>query len=186
MNINENTDTLSPDAHISVAPLSEKGATSLIDLIKAEHQELADKKDVTIPVIGYEKSGLAIKYRMPEGVKEIELIGEKIERETKDTSARNLYMAMDTLIKLCEGFYVKPQDVTEYVLLDPTDVGEPVRFDARMATIVGLPEESPARLIVRKLFGNHELAILNHTEKLSRWLNNTNADLTLELWQMGN
>lgn len=160
--------------------------SSLVDLIQSELQELAEVKDVTIPVIGYEKSGLAIKYRMPEGGKELDMIAQKCEREVKERWARNLNIAIDTMIALCEGFYVKPLDAPEYVMLDPQDAGYPVKFDARMAVILGLTEEAPARQIVKKLFDGNELAVSNHSEKLGRWLNNTKADLEVELWQMGN
>lgn len=158
-----------------------------IDIIKSELQELADAVDVYIPVIGYEKSGLAIKYRMPVNGKELDDIARKVEhQDSKDSYYRNLYTAIDTIVTLCTGFYVRPYGTEDWVMLDPQESGVPVRFDARMAEIVGLPESATARDILRKLFDKNEVAISLHAEKLSRWMSNKNADLSLELWQLGN
>lgn len=165
------------------------GPQSLVDLIKADHADLASREDTYIPVIGYEKSGLAIKYRLPETGKVLDDIARKVEREdSKDPYYRNLFTAMDTMIKLCEGIYVKPSGVEDYVMLDPQEMGVPVKFDDRLAEIIGMPTtiSPPARTVVKKLFDGNEIAIGSHSEKLSRWINNTNADLTLELWQLGN
>lgn len=171
-----------------VEPLLEGGGQgSLVDILKEELAELASNTTTYIPVIGHEKSGLAIKYRLPESGKVLDEIARKVEREdSKDAYFRNYYTAIDTIVKLCEGFYVKPYGVEDYVMLDPQESGFPVKFDDRMAEIVGLPAGAPARAIAKKIFGNNELAVAAHAEKLSRWMSNTNADLTLELWQLGN
>lgn len=158
---------------------------SIIDLLKADLQDLTDNAEATIPVVGYEKAGLAVKYHLPETGKQLDSIQRKVNAETKDPYYRNLNSAMDTMILLCEGLYVRPEGVEDYVMLDPQETGMPVRFDARMAAIVDIPEDSPSRQVLKKVFGNNEMAILNHTERLGRWLNNTKADLVTELWQLG-
>lgn len=158
---------------------------SIIDLLKSDLAEIAANVDTYIPVIGYEKSGLAVKYHLPETGKQLDAIARKVNAQDKDPYYRNLNTAIDTMILLCDGLYVKPAGVEDYVMLDPQELGEPVRFDARTAEIFGAPGDSPARSVVRKIFDGNEMAILNHTERLGRWLNNTKADLTTELWQMG-
>lgn len=164
----------------------EAGGNSLVDLIKADLQEAAKNVDVYISVAGREKSGLAFKYHLPETGKVIDEIGKKVERESKDEFYRALNTTMDTIIHLCEGIYVKPPGVTDYVMLDPQEAGFPVKFDDRMAEIVGLQQGATARSILKKIFGGNDMAIMSHGERLSRWLNNTNADLEKELWQVGN
>jgi hypothetical protein len=159
---------------------------SMIDLLKQDLQELTEHQDVYIPISGYEKTGLAVRYRLPENGKELDAIGRKVMREHKDQFSRNLYIAMDTMIVLCLGLYVRPPDLTdEYVELDPELEGSPVHFDYRLGSILGMDESGTARQVVKKLFGGNELAIINHAEKLNRWLMNTKADLSLELWQVG-
>src|SRR5438046_2417975 len=124
-----NTDT--DDTVIMPPPVegfSENGAksgTSYVDLIQQELTELTEAKDVYIPVVGYWKSGLTMKYRMPESGKELNAIAEKVERDNKDRFYRNLWTVTDTMIALCEGVYVKPDGVEEYVMLDPEETGLP-------------------------------------------------------------
>jgi hypothetical protein len=70
--------------------------------------------------------------------------------------------------------------------LDPGDTGTPVMFDQRLAEILGMEGQvTSARQVVRKLFGNNDMAIVAHAEKLNRWLANTRADVSLEIWQQG-
>ena len=163
-------------------------STSIVDLFKQEQEELASAKSVMIPVNGYEKTGLKIKYRMVSSGKEIELISTKVNRQFKDQYSRNLYTAMDTMILLCDGLFVQPEDVPEPVMLDPDEVGEPCQFDSTLAQMLGMnphSEDTTARVVVKKLFGDNELAIMTHAFDLNRWLQNTKADLNLEIWQVG-
>lgn len=159
--------------------------SSIIDLLKADLQDLIENAEAFIPVIGYEKAGLAIKYRLPETGHQLDAIARKVAKDNQDPYYRNLWTSVDTMIFLCDGLYVKPDGVEDYVMLDPQETGQAVRFDARMAAIVDIPEDSPARVVLKKVFGNNEMAILSHSERLGRWLNNTKADLVTELWQMG-
>lgn len=159
---------------------------SLVDLIQKDLEEQAAIKDVFIPVTGYDTSGLAIKYRMPKNGKELDGVAEKVERQKHDRYYTNLWTAVDTMILLCDGLFVKPEGVEEYVMLDPEDSGTPVHLgDARLAEIVGLTDEPAARKVVQKLFNKQDVAIINHFERLSRWLGNTKADLEREFWQTG-
>jgi hypothetical protein len=174
-----------------VLPLEARGplsTPSIVDLFKAEQEELAETKSVFIPVKGYEKTGLQIKYRMPGSGREIEAIATKINRQFKDTYARNLYSAMDVMIHLCDGLYVQPEGVPEPVPLDSDDSGIPCTFDVVLAELLGMDsdsEDTTARSIVKKLFGGNELAVMSHAFDLNRWLANTKADLNLEIWQVG-
>lgn len=162
------------------------GGGSIVDVLRSEFQELAETTDVDIPVKGYGKTGLHIKYHLPERGKELDEIARRVQREIKDSYTRNLLTAIDTMIHLSDGLYVQPEDTPEPVMLDPGDTGMPVNFDHRLAELLGAEEGLTARQVVRKLFGNNDLAIIGHAEKLNRWMQDTKADLSLEIWQVGN
>lgn len=169
------------------------GATpSYVDLLREEYQELISAEDVMIPLVGFEKVGLRVKYRMPESGKELDSIARKVIREYKDNFSRNLFTAIDTMIVLCEGLYVLPVaemelegKPTEPQPLDPDGVGEPCRYDQRLAEVMNFGDVGSAREVVRKLFGRNDMAIISHAERLQRWLTNTKADLDVEFWQLG-
>jgi hypothetical protein len=159
---------------------------SLIDVFREELRELSETRDVYIPIKGYERIGLQVRYHMPNNGKELAVIAQKVQREVKDVWSRNLFTAMDTMIYLCDGLYVQPEDVPEPVMLDPQETGMPMMFDPRLAEMMNLNGEvRSARQVVRKLFGGNDMAVINHAERLQRWLQNTKADLEAELWQLG-
>lgn len=186
-------DAIDANGHTPVPLLDSQGprnplsTPSVVDLFKAEQAELVSAKDIKIPVKGYELTGLQIQYHMPVDVKELDRIGAQIRKQYKDQFSQNLYMSMDTMIHLCDGLYVQPDGVEEPVMLDPEEVGEPVQFDHRLAAIMGMenPEQATARQVVKRLFGNKDLMVIAHAERLNRWLQNVKADLTSEVWQLG-
>jgi hypothetical protein len=169
-------------------PVAAPGADfSLLDTFKAELQELVEAESVMIPVQGYEKTGLQIKYHMPASGKELDAIGRRVQKQYKERYDQNIYIALDTMIYLCDGLFVQPEGVEEPVMLDPQEIGEPVKFDERLAGIMGMNGNEPIRerRVVRRLFGGNDLAVLTHAERLNRWLQNTKADLNAEIWQLG-
>jgi len=164
--------------------LSPFGEASIMDLLQQDLQEIADTKEVYIRLKGYERSGIQIKYHLPHKGRELSDIARKVEREHKDAYSRNINIAIDTMIHLCSGVYCQPEGVLEPVMLDPGDTGEPCMFDGRLAQLMGIDDEvASARQVVRRLFGDNDMAIIAHAEKLQRWLANTKADVTLEIWQ---
>jgi len=178
---NEDEVTPVPGSDNGDAPFSE---ASIMDLLQADMQELAESKDVYIPVKGYGRTGVQIRYGLPDKGRELSDIARKVEREVKDRYTRNITIAIDTMIHLCLGIYVQPEGVAEPVMLDPDETGEPVRFDNEFAKILGIETEvKSARQVVRRLFNNNDMAIISHAEKLQRWLQDTKADITLEIWQ---
>lgn len=91
------------------------------------------------------------------------------------------------MIALNEGLYVMPPDVAEYVELDPEESGIPISFrdGPRLCEVFGLPIDLPPIVALKRIFGNNEMALMTHAEKLSRWMADTKTDLNLEVWQMG-
>jgi hypothetical protein len=174
-------------ANTPVPPLGTEGAdSSLVDLFREELKELADAEFVYIPIKGYDRTGLQVKYTMPESGKLLDDIARRVARQYKDNYSRNLYISIDTMIFLCGGVYVQPDGVGEPVMLDPQETGEPCLFDERLAELMGMNGTGGSeRAVVKRLFGGNELAINAHAEKLARWLQNTKANVEAELWQLG-
>jgi hypothetical protein len=169
---------------------------SIVDLLRQDLKELEESEEVFIPIIGYERVGLQVKYRLPESGKELDAIARKVAREYKDQFSRALYTAIDTMITLCLGLYVSPSEELgaeletevprEPVELDPDLSGEAVKFDERLAEALGFSQEvHSARAVVRRVFGGNDMAIMTHGERLNRWLANTKANLDVEFWQLG-
>jgi hypothetical protein len=167
---------------------------SIVDLLRQDLKELEESEEVFIPVTGYERVGLRVKYRLPESGKELDAIARKNMREFKDNFSRNLYTMIDTMITLCQGIYVQPDQkelgletpITEPIPLDADGTGETVYFDERLAEALGFAEEvHSARAVVRRMFGHNDMMIMNHSERLNRWLMNTKANLDVEFWQLG-
>jgi hypothetical protein len=157
---------------------------SILDIFRQEQAELASAKSVLIPIAGYEKIGLKVQYRMPYDGKELDVIGRHAQKTIKDPYERNLAIATDTMVKLCEGIYCQPEGVEEPVMFDPMETGQACRFGPELAEALDVDVNS-AREVVQILFGNKDLAIIAHVEKLSRWLANSNADLESEIWELG-
>jgi len=169
-------------------------APSIVDLLKQDFEELAEHEDAYIPIMGYENTGLQVRYRMPGNGKELDNIARNNMRKHKDAFTRNVNIAIDTMIHLCAGLYVQPPDLGDNGAdpnvkyeLDPANSGHPVGFDGNLAEIMGWEgaDTIASRDVVRKLFGKNDMAIMSHFERLNRWLVNTKADLTSEIWQMG-
>jgi len=157
---------------------------SLVDLIKAEQRELEEVRDVYIAVKGYERSGLHIRYFRPHNGKVLDDIARRVAREHKDQYNRNLFTSVDTMIELCQGFYVQtPETGDEYVELDPHMNGYPIKFDSALAEVIGGEGLNDSRAVLFALFGDNEFMVLTHMEKLNRWLMNAKADVTTEIWQ---
>lgn len=182
----EQTETAFP-----VAPFKNPAAgSSLIDAFKEELKEFGANQTVLIAVKGYEKIGLKVQYRRPEHGKEIDAIRNKIERQVKGAYERNLLTSIDTMIHLCDGLYVQPEGVDVPVMFDPHETGFAAGFDDTLAELMGMNSNGATgpfdpRAIVKKLFDDNDLAINNHSERLSRWLQNAKADVDAELWQLG-
>lgn len=186
-------DEFVPDADTPTVPEVIGGAPfssqSVYDLFKQEQAELANATEVFLPVKGYEPIGLQIQYRVARDGKELDAVGQKVNKQFADAYSRNLYGSMDLMILLCKGLFVQPDDVPEPVMFDPEDTGEPCLFDERLAKLMGMTfqDQPTARDVVKKLFGGDrgELAVIAHAERLQRWLVDAKADLRREIWQSG-
>lgn len=158
---------------------------SIVDQLKQEYEELTNNRTTHIAIPGYERIGLTALYHLPENGKMIDRIARQVAKDYKDTYSRNLYTAIDMMLEFCDGLYVQPSNASEPVTFDPDLSGVPCKFDARLCEALGWTDVKGARQTVSKLFGGNQLAILDHAEKLNRWMRNTKTDLTAEYWETG-
>lgn len=166
------------------------GQKSILDLLKADYKDVAETKEVYIPVAGWERTGLSVRYRLPTSGVELDAIARKVNQQynRNDRYNRGFFTAVDTMIMLCDGLYIKhPDDPSQWVELDPNENGAPLDFGdgEELSSIFGWNGNvSSARDVVKRMFGNNEMSILDHCGKLQRWMVDTKTDITTELWQL--
>lgn len=168
--------------------------SSIIDLLKRDAAEL-QVTDVYIPINGWENTGLAVRYELPERGKDLDAIVVKIERQFKKDQKyeRNLYIGIDTMIKLCRGLYVKSDEAISednpngWVELDPLMHGTPLTFadGEELSGILGWAKPESARDTVKMLFGGNDRSINDHAARLNMWLADTKTDVSKALWAQG-
>jgi hypothetical protein len=148
---------------------------SLADQLRARRSEIADSKEVFLPIIGYEEYGVVAKHRLMERV-EIELIGKKVLAEVRERGERNMRILLDTIINSTMGFYLKPNEET-----DPQEIQDD-RHDDR--TVLNWGEfarylgwepngEGDARSALYWVFAGNDFAVGQYGVMLNRWMGNT-------------
>jgi hypothetical protein len=147
---------------------------SMMDQLRRKRHELEGRKTVDIDVPGYDGM-LVAEYRII-GTKELEQIGTKIEREFKAQGDRMLFAAIDGLLKACVQLYYS-RDGDKVPISESFGPDEPpVTFDSRLAEFFNLNTES-ARDTLYAVFAENEIAIMQHSEKLGRWLGDTSREV---------
>ncbi len=161
--------------------------SSIVDLLRKEAEEVAKPEPAYIPVTGYEGSGLAIRYQMPDKPKELNNLASKIERETKDQYDRNLMLGIDTMLRLSDGLFVRSEEaVSEDNPEGWVELGFDLKDTNKLCDTFGFPAEiaNNARQTVRALFGN-DLKINDHSARLQRWLLDSKVSVNASLWVSG-
>jgi len=174
----------------AVHPVNE--SHSIVDLLRKDAEEVANTKDVYIPIKGYERSGLAARYHTPESGKQLDAIASKVTRETKNLYERNLFIGMDTMAALCIGLYARDEEAVNddnpdgRVAIDPNQTGMPLTFkDSDLAEVFGWSDIKSPRQLIKRLFGGNDIAVNDHAARLNRWLTDSNMDVNAALWQTG-
>jgi len=147
---------------------------SLLDNLQRKRADLATK-ETYIHIPGYDKDPpiLLAKYRLVEG-KELDMLGDKVTRETKNKWDRQVLAAVDTFITCCEGMYVDHGDGEPKPM---TLEGEHIwGYNEQLATALNF-EAKTAREVVFGVFVNNEIAIMQHNMMLSRWMSNTSRQV---------
>lgn len=182
-----NPDEVGPDADTpGLVDLAsrEEPPDSPLEALAAQRRVLAETKEVNIPIPGYDREPprLLIRYHLLEG-SEIDRIGSKIRRETRNNWARQMFAAVDTFIAAITGFYY---DNGDGLYQELTYQGEHLkRFDDDLAHALGfrdeLPENTTARQVCFALFNNNDAQIAQHMYLLNAWFTDTSLDVEKEL-----
>ncbi len=151
---------------------------SLFDRLRARRDEVAATKTTTIPIPGFEDFGLEAQYRLMER-EEVEDIGNRIVKESKDRTERMMLLLTDTIIFALDGFVVREKGKPEPKPLADT-TGILVSSWSHMAQELG-GEPADDRAAVLWMFGDNEFAIGQHAILLNRWMGNTSFDVESEL-----
>jgi hypothetical protein len=156
----------------ALAATETEEASSLLEGLRQRRSELSETKEVLIPLPGYDREPpiLMAKYRLLEG-HEIDAIGRKVVRETKDRWDRQIIAAVDTFINACEGMYISMGNGKEPEPL--TMNGDPVAgYNQDLARALKFDADT-AREVVMGVFAGNDVAIMQHNVRLSLWMGDT-------------
>lgn len=160
--------------------------SSLLDALASQRDDLANTREVDIPLPNYGRSGvtLYVRYRLLAGT-ELEQIGKRITSQfsKRQNYERQLYSSIDVMIEACEGFFVDRGDGQKHPV---TLGGEAITgYDERLAEALRFQDKvesrSPARSCVLAFFGNNIVSLQQHSIVLGRWMGDTTSDVVKEL-----
>lgn len=157
---------------------------SLADQLKARRTEIAEAKDVMLPLTGYEQHGVLVKHHLMDR-SEVEAIGRKVMGETRDRAERNMRILLDVIINSTDGFFIKPEDadIPEEILDDRNGNLPVYGWDGFAAYMGWMPIDGPgdARSALYFVFGGNEFAVGQYGILLNRWMGNTGIKVDEEL-----
>lgn len=147
---------------------------SVMEQLKAQREKGRSKEPLMLEIP--ENGGLLFAQYKPLPFAQSEALAKRLDSDKK-VDSKTVAGSCDTLISACLGIYVKDPDheaadpETGLRPIDP-DAPAPVRFDSRLAEILGFPadEKSGARGVVRKVFLDNEYAIVRQNIDYSRWV----------------
>lgn len=164
-----------PEVEAAVNGDLEDQSRNLMDEIRKARRNLAENRQTYIQLPGYEHVGLVAQYHLLDG-KQLDMIAERVKRQTKDRVDRGINAAVDTFIAACDGLFVEKDG--GYAPLDPDNRGMPLRYEPSLAKFCDFYKEGmTARQVVFGLFGDNDAAIAGHAMKLNRWFMNTTSEV---------
>jgi hypothetical protein len=166
-----------------VQVITEEQPESLLDQLAAKREAVSSTKETILPLPGYDRTPpfLHIKYRLLDS-KEIGQLATKVNNQFRDRWERALFLAVDTVIAACVGFYYS--ETGNATDVKPLTIGEqPVtRFSAALAEGLKfadkLEDAKQPRNVVLGLFGQNDVALQNHVFLLNRWMADTSIDVS--------
>lgn len=148
-----------------------------MDMLRAKRAEAAKRTTIDLRVPGYD--GLLVaRYRLLDPLIEGREIGDRVTAQFKgDETSQIHYMHVDTLIRACEGLYLRGDNGT-LEPIDPEGTGEPVKYDHRLATGLGFDVDpaQPARSALLAAFNGNKVAINIHAGQLQQWMGDPTGD----------
>jgi hypothetical protein len=158
---------------------------SVMESLRAKHRELRESKTLDLPIPGYD-GDLVARYRLLT-MKELENIGNRVQKQVKNQGDRVLRASLDAIIVACEGMYYN-RDGRLVPLSESISKDEPmIKYDDRLIEFLALelreddplePTLGPARKTVLAVFGENDIAILDHSRAIGQWSSDTSRDVT--------
>jgi hypothetical protein len=155
--------------------------SSLFEQLREKRAEAAAGTETFIPIPGYDSEApvLLAKYRVLDG-KELDTIGRKVQKQTKDRWNRQILAAMDSCIAACEGMYIDMLDGSEPQPLTFNEI--PILgFTGELAQALQY-EATNAREVFSGLFLGNEVAMIQHNVRLSLWMGNTSRKVDQDMF----
>jgi hypothetical protein len=161
-------------------PGADTPGSSLMDRLRAKHQELSERQTIDIPLPGYEDL-LVARYRVLTVKNEISPIAKRVAKESKgDQGVAQLSATLDAMARACVEL-LTPRDDELVPLSGAFGPDEPpVRYDERLAEFMGWTDVTNARETILKLFAGNEPMVLAHGNMLQRWMSDTSRDVSNE------
>jgi hypothetical protein len=147
------------DVDLEIPPADRPaGPTSILARIKADRDARSTSEHVDLPIPTW-NGDLVARYVVIER-RAVEKLADPKLAGTAD---------LDFLIRACHGVFMRDDNGDMIALAD--DAG-PVRFDARLAMLLGI-EATTGRDVVQYLFRANALAIGAHAAKVADWMQDT-------------
>jgi hypothetical protein len=144
--------------------VGEEPAKNLLDQLREERRQGMEDMETLIPVPGYEQIPLLIQYRMMDG-HEMDKIGRKVVKQSRDRWTRNLMAAIDVMISAATGVFVEMGGEVQPLTYNR----EPITgYTPELAEALNF-QANTAREVVIGVFQNKDMHIANHSMRLQRW-----------------
>lgn len=167
---------------------------SIMGKLRQQHQDMKQSKTLDLPIPGYDGM-LVAKYRLLH-IKELEIIGERVQREVTGTGERVTLSSIDAIATACLGLYYN-RDGELVGLNDSIGPDEAaIRFDDRLIAFLkldisdegiarimpdgmsGIERLGPARRTVLAVWGGNDIAIIDHSRAIGQWSSDTSKRVT--------
>ena len=157
---------------------SDGAPDSLFEQLRQAREATAEDTDMFLAIPGYKEKGIHLyaKYQLLDGTA-LARIGRKVQH-IKDRWQRNLLAATDTIVASCTGMYVDlEEEGNEEGYTQLTADGTPINgYSDELAAKMNIQSNS-ARGVVFGMFAGNELAVVQHSMRLQRWMGNTNLSV---------
>ena len=156
---------------------------SLADQLRARRTEIAESREVYLPITGYEEFGVFARHKLLER-EDIERIGKQVVGETRDRAERNMRILFDTIIYSTVGFYLKTEDEEGYAQIQDDRHGDAhVTTWPEFAYYLGRDESETSNIrgSLYWVFGGNEFSIGQYGILLNRWMSNTGMKVDEDL-----
>lgn len=162
----------------------ETQGNSAIERLREQHSELRRERTLDLRVPGW--SGLLIARYQPVRAGEMRKLSSRITKLAgQDTPEADLTAAADVIVTACKEMLID-QDGEKLTLQEQLGVDAPVRYDRKLAEVLGFEAES-AREVVYNVFpqfpdgGVIETTVNAHAAEIAEWIANVDEEVSASL-----